>query len=104
MGGSYCCIVACTHLGNGTSCRTATMVAPLLLSSGLAKYEVGLHRNSFYICVCEWMYAGAVWIESDKPESILHVEGQAQYVEGVYAGYLGVDPVCVEGVCRDGLG
>ena len=32
---------------------------------------------------------GMVWIEPDKHESILHVEGQAQYVEGVMQGVLG---------------
>ena len=29
MGGLYLCIVACTHLGNGTGRRAATMAAPL---------------------------------------------------------------------------
>ena len=31
------------HLGKGTVHRTATMVAPLLLTSGPAKYEAVLH-------------------------------------------------------------
>ena len=26
------------HLGSGTGCRTVTIVAPLLLTSGLARY------------------------------------------------------------------
>ena len=26
-----------------------------------------------------------VWVKPDKRESMLHLEGQAQYVEGVYA-------------------
>ena len=29
-----------------------------------------------------------VWIEPDRPESMLHMEGQAQYVEGVLRGEL----------------
>ena len=42
---------------------------------------------------------GTVWIESDKRESILHMKGQAQYVEGMYAVVSwGVKPVCLEGV------
>ena len=44
MGGLCHYIVACVHLGNGTCRKTATIVA-LLLTSGLAKYEVGLHGN-----------------------------------------------------------
>ena len=39
MASSYHCIVACTHLGNGTDRRTVTMVAPLLLTSGPMRYE-----------------------------------------------------------------
>ena len=35
--------VACTHLGNGTGRRTATLVAPLLLIGGIVKYEAVLH-------------------------------------------------------------
>ena len=41
---------------------------------------------------------GTVWIEPDKHEPMLHVEGQAQYVEAVFQGVVGVDPVCMEGV------
>ena len=37
------CIVPCEHLGNGTSHRTVTMVASLLLTSGLVGYEAVLH-------------------------------------------------------------
>ena len=43
MGSLYHCIVACTHLGNSTCPRTVTMVAPLLLNSGLGRYEAVLH-------------------------------------------------------------
>ena len=31
------------HLGNGTCRRTVTMTAPLILSSGLLRYEAVLH-------------------------------------------------------------
>ena len=31
-------------------------------------------------------------------ESMLHVQGQAQYVEGVLQGVVWVDPMCMEGV------
>ena len=31
---------------------------------------------------------GTVWIEPDKHESVLHMEGQARYVEGVLQGEL----------------
>ena len=31
-------------------------------------------------------------------KSILHVVGQAQFVEGALLGVVAVDPVCVEGV------
>ena len=31
------------HLGNDTGLRTATMTAPLLLTSGPVRYEVELH-------------------------------------------------------------
>ena len=30
-----------------------------------------------------------VWIEPDKRESMLHVEGEAQYVEGTLQGEFG---------------
>ena len=43
MGGLYRYIVACAHLGNGTGRRPVTMAAPLLLTSGPAKYEAELH-------------------------------------------------------------
>ena len=42
MGSSYRCIVACAHLGNGQGCRTATMVAPLPVTSGPVRYEAVL--------------------------------------------------------------
>ena len=67
VGGLYCCIVACADLRNGTGHRTVTKAASLLLTSGLAKYEVGLHSDFFRICVsvclvfvyvCDGMYAG----------------------------------------------
>ena len=45
------------HLANGTGHRTATMVAPLLLTSGPAKFEVGLHNIFFLAFVREGMYA-----------------------------------------------
>ena len=49
----------CTHLGNGTGHRTAIMAAPLLLTSGLAKYKAVLHNNFYYfVCVCKGMWAG----------------------------------------------
>ena len=38
-------------------------------------------------------------------ESMLHVVGQAQYVEGVLHDVVGVDSVCIGGsVCKGGLG
>ena len=43
MGSLYCCIVACAHLGNGTGRRTATLVTPLLLTSGPVRYEAVRH-------------------------------------------------------------
>ena len=47
---------------------------------------------------------GMVWIEPDN-ESMLHVMGKAQYVEGVLQGVVGVDPVCIGGsVCKGRLG
>ena len=39
MGSLYRCIVAFTHLGNSTGRTTATMTAPLLLTSGPVRYE-----------------------------------------------------------------
>ena len=49
MGGVYRSIVACARLGNGTGRRTATMAAPLPFTSGLAKYEAGLHSHFYSI-------------------------------------------------------
>ena len=44
---------------------------------------------------------GILWIEADKCESMLHMEEQAQYVEGGVAG-------CCRGIpsvyCKSGLG
>ena len=45
MGGSFHCIVACAHLGNGTGRRTATLTTPPPLTSGPMKYEVVLHNH-----------------------------------------------------------
>ena len=41
------------------------------------------------MCLCVRVYMcvrvqGTVWIEPDKCDSMLHVEGQSQYVERVY--------------------
>ena len=43
MGNLYRYIVACGHLGNSTGHRTATLVAPLLLTSGPVRYAAVLH-------------------------------------------------------------
>ena len=43
MASSYHYIVACAHLGNDTGHRIATLVAPLLLTSGPVSYEAVLH-------------------------------------------------------------
>ena len=82
MGCLYSCIVTCAYLGNAR--RIATMVAPLLLTSGPAQYEAVLHNNLFSICVCaKGCMQGTFRIEPGKHESMLHMEGQPQYVEGV---------------------
>ena len=59
MGSLYCCIVACTHLGNGTGHRTVTMAAPLLLPSGLVRYYAMLHS-----CGTSRMMGGG-WVGTD---------------------------------------
>ena len=39
------------------------------------------------MCLCaKGCMQGTVWIEPDKRESMLHVVGQAQYVEGMLQG------------------
>ena len=46
-GSLYCCIVACTHLGNSTGHKTVTLAAPLLLlASGPVRYEAELDKLS----------------------------------------------------------
>ena len=41
----YCCIVACTHLGNSTGHKTVALAAPLLLlACGPVRYEAELDR------------------------------------------------------------
>ena len=42
-----------------------------------------------YLCIVCVCVKGTVWIEQDKCGYILHMEGQAQYVEGVLQGELG---------------
>ena len=59
------------------------VTALLVLTSGSARHEAVLHIN-LLICVCEGMQL-MVWIEPDKNESMLHLEGYARYVERVYA-------------------
>ena len=43
MGSSYHRIVGCAHVGNGTGRRTVTLVAPVLLTSGVVRYETVFH-------------------------------------------------------------
>ena len=44
MGNLYrCIVVADAPFGNGTGRRTATLAAPLALTSGLVRYEAVLH-------------------------------------------------------------
>ena len=49
------------------------------------------------VCVCEREDVCNGWSGLDQiiAESILHVVGRAQYVEGVLQGVVGVDPVCI---------
>ena len=72
--------------------RTATILAPLLLTSGPAKYEVGLHSN--FVVFFVYVYAKGcmqrmVWIQTDKYESMLAQRDSL---------------VCGGGVCRGELG
>ena len=55
MGGAYLCIVACAHLGNGTGHRTATLVAPLLLTSGmkLCFTVMGQSQWGMFVLMCD---------------------------------------------------
>ena len=85
MDGLYHCVVACAHLGNSTGHRTVTPAPPLLLTNGPVRYEAVLHNNSFVFACVKGCMQGTVWIEPDKHESMLHVAGQAWYVERVYA-------------------
>ena len=39
-----------------------------------------------------------VWIKPNKRESMLHTKGQAQYMEGMLQGVVGVHPVCMVGM------
>ena len=61
MGGSWRCIVAFAHLGNGTSCRTVAMAAPLA-HCGMAKYEARLHneRIKMFFGVCVYVCVRAL--------------------------------------------
>ena len=49
------------HLRNGTNRRTSTMTAPLLLISGLAKYETALHFLLWASPEREGVYAVMSW-------------------------------------------
>ena len=61
-------IIACAHLGNGTGHRNATMAAPLLLTSGPARYEAERHNN-ICVCVCtKGGMEGPVW---NEPENVI---------------------------------
>ena len=80
MGGLYNCIVACTYLGNSTGRRTATMMAPLLLTSGLAKYEV-IFLVFLGACAKGW-------------------SGLNQINKREYVAHGGTSPVCGWGVCK----
>ena len=51
MGGLCHSIIVCAHLENDTGRRCATIVAPLLLISGLARYEAVIH-NIVLIFLC----------------------------------------------------
>ena len=60
------------------------MPAALLLASGQAGYEAVL-RNNLLIFVCVFAKGcmqEMVWIEPDKCESMLHVDGQAGVLRG----------------------
>ena len=107
MGGLCHCIVAGAHLGNGRSCRTVTMAAPLLLTSGPAMYEVELHSH-FVVFVCaRGMYTtGQSGLNQTMSLCCTWEWGEAWYVEGVYAvvSWGCISNVCGGGVCRDRLG
>ena len=47
---------------------------------------------------------GTVWIEPHKCESVLHMEGQGQYVKGVLHVCWGRPSVYGGTACKDGLG
>ena len=84
MSGLYHCTVAYAHLGNGIGRKTLTMAALLPLTGSPVRYEAVLHNNLLvFVSVCEGVYAGGSleW----TIESMLRVEGQAQYMEGMYA-------------------
>ena len=65
------------------------------------KYEAGLHSNKIkkFVRFCvraKGCMQGESGLNQIIWESILHEEGQAQYVERVLQGVVGVDPVCMD--------
>ena len=62
----------------------------------------GFHGNLLVFVCDKGMDGWTVWIEPDKHESMLQAKGQVLYVEGVYAGCVGVNPVCVWRECLQG--
>ena len=49
------------------------------------------------MCVCVKGCEGMVWIEPIVGESMLHMVGKAQCVEGLLQGVVGVDTECIGG-------
>ena len=73
-------------------------------TSGPVKYKAGFHSKnikrfvSIFVCArMKGCMQRTVWMNQIIYESMLHVVGKAQYVEGVLQGAVGVDPVCMEG-------
>ena len=49
------------------------------------KWGLTVKKCLVFVCAKAYM-EGTVWIEPDKRESMLHMVGKAQYVEGVLQG------------------
>ena len=103
----HCMHTLCVLRERGTGCRTAAMVAPLLLTSGLARCEAALHScgtSSVYLLhtiatLCQLRHSGDMMYEIRRRKS----KATLLQTQGIYKFPRHIEMVCEELAFGDAL-